>query len=56
MNACPALITRAQRRRFRPRIGRGRDFGRAWSASIGLFAYFVMTWHAAGISSSSARG
>jgi hypothetical protein len=28
MNACPALITRAQRRRFRPRIGRSRDVRR----------------------------
>jgi hypothetical protein len=41
--ACPALITRAERSRFNPRIGRSGDFRRPWSASIGLFAYCSVT-------------
>jgi hypothetical protein len=38
MNACPALITRAQRSCFSPRIGRSRDFTWPWSDSIRLLA------------------
>jgi len=41
MNACPALITRAPRRHFRPRIGRSRDFRRLWSDSMGVIRVFL---------------
>lgn len=37
-NAYPALITRAERSRWRPRVSRSRDFRRLCSASTGLFA------------------
>jgi len=35
MNACPALIIRAERSRLRPRMGRSRDFSRPWSSDSG---------------------
>ncbi len=52
----PGARIRADRCRFRPRIGRSRAFSRPWSASIGLFAYCSTVCRAEGISSSSTRG
>lgn len=43
MKTCPVLMTRAERSRLSPRMGRSRDFRRPWSASIGLFVYCSVT-------------
>jgi hypothetical protein len=56
MDACPAVMVRAEARRLRPRIGRSRALSRLWSDSIELFAYCSVTCRAAGASSSSTRG
>jgi len=47
---------RAERWRFKPRIGRSRALRRPWSTSIGLFAYYSTVCSAEGTSSSRTRG
>jgi hypothetical protein len=50
------MITFIVRPDLTPRIGRNLAFSRPWSASQPLFAYFVVSWNAAGASSSITAG
>lgn len=55
MNAWPRITTDAVRSRLSPRIGRSRALIRPWSASTLLLAYWVVSWCAAGNSSTIVR-